>query len=100
PPETLVAAVSRETEGNPFFVSEVVRLLVSERRLERPESMRSRSLDIPQSIREVVGRRPDRLSAECNEGLTTAAGIGRGVRVGLLERAGGPSGDGLPDVLG
>jgi class 3 adenylate cyclase len=99
PPESLVAAVSRETEGNPFFVNEVVRLLVTERRLERPEGMRSPSVDIPQSIREVVGRRLDRLSAECNEVLTTAAVIGREFGLDTLERAGGPSGDALLDVL-
>ncbi len=99
PPASLVAAVYKETEGNPFFVNEVVRLLVSERRLERPEAVRSWSVDIPQSIREVVGRRLERLSADCNQALTTAAVIGRDFGLDTLERAGGLSGDHLLDVL-
>jgi predicted ATPase len=72
-------------------VNEVVRLLVSEHRLERPEAVRSWSVDIPQSIREVVGRRLERLSADCNQALTTAAVIGREFGLDTLERAGSPA---------
>src|SRR3989337_2244170 len=59
----MVEAVYRETEGNPFFVNEVVRLLVADGRLESPEQVTSWSVTIPQSVREVVGRRLDHLSA-------------------------------------
>ncbi|KKL24130.1 hypothetical protein LCGC14_2418420, partial [marine sediment metagenome] len=55
PPEALVEAVYRETEGNPFFVNEIVRLLVADGRLERPEEVKSWSVTIPQGVREVVG---------------------------------------------
>ena len=34
PPDALVAAVHRETEGNPLFMGEVIRLLVAEGRLQ------------------------------------------------------------------
>ena len=47
PPEGLVEAVYRETEGNPFFVNEIVRLLVADGRLERPEEVKSWSVTIP-----------------------------------------------------
>ncbi len=57
PPENLVAAVHQETEGNPFFVHEIVRLLVAEGRLEHPEAVTSQSLRVPEGVREVVGRR-------------------------------------------
>src|SRR5262249_24937373 len=77
PPEGLVAAIYRETEGNPFFVNEIVRLFVSEGRLERPPDGASWSVTIPQSVREVVGRRLDHLSADSNRMLTLASVIGR-----------------------
>ena len=61
--------------GNPFFVGEVVRLLASEGRLS--EEPRSGQGQIPQGVREVVGRRLDRLSDAANEALKVAAVIGR-----------------------
>jgi hypothetical protein len=67
PSATLVAAVFRETEGNPFFVSEVVRLLVADGRLQESGDTSSWTVAIPQSVREVVGRRLDRLSEECHD---------------------------------
>ena len=76
PPVALVQALHRETEGNPFFVNEIVRLLVSEGRLEKSVPGRSWSLDIPESVRDVIGRRLDRLSPECNRVLTTASVVG------------------------
>jgi class 3 adenylate cyclase len=86
PPPALVRVVFRETEGNPFFVAELVRLLASDGRLERAETARSWSVDIPQGIREVIGRRLDRLSEDCNRVLTIAAVIGRELGVDVLEQ--------------
>src|SRR5262249_58721206 len=93
PPEGLVKAVCEETEGNPFFVNEVVRLLVSEGRLQHPERTKSWSVSIPQSVREVVGRRLGRLSPECNRMLTVASMIGRGVGYDALQQLCGPGRD-------
>jgi predicted ATPase/class 3 adenylate cyclase/tRNA A-37 threonylcarbamoyl transferase component Bud32 len=86
PPQALVEAVYRETEGNPFFVNEIVRLLVAEGRMERPGEVASWSVTIPQSVREVVGRRLDHLSEGCNRVLTAASVIGREFGVDALER--------------
>ena len=77
PPDALVSAVHEETEGNPFFVTEVVRLLASDGRLERADDVRSWTFAIPQGVREVLGRRLDRLSPDCNQVLTMASVIGR-----------------------
>jgi len=85
-PVTLGAAVHRETEGNPFFVHEVVRLLASEGRLEGATDESSWSLSIPQGIREVVGRRLSTLSETCNQLLTTASVIGREFDLPVLSR--------------
>src|SRR5262249_28678538 len=99
PPEGLVKAVYEETEGDPFFVNEVVRLLVSEGRLQHPERTRSWSVSIPQSVREVIGRRLDRLSPECNPVLTSASIVGREFGSDALEQLCDVGGDRLLAVL-
>jgi len=85
--ESLVAAVFRETEGNPFFVHEVVNLLAADGRLEDPKTSGTWSVEIPQGIREAVGRRLNRLSEECNEMLSVGSVIGREFDLALLEKA-------------
>ena len=73
-----VEAVHRQTEGNPLFVTEVVRLLGQEGDLVQDSGGRdSWSVRIPEGVREVIGRRLDRLSERCNETLTIASVIGR-----------------------
>src|SRR5207245_737546 len=47
PPQSLVAAVYAQTEGNPLFVGEVVRLLVREGRLEQAAESATWRLGIP-----------------------------------------------------
>jgi class 3 adenylate cyclase/tetratricopeptide (TPR) repeat protein len=84
-PDGLAEAVHEQTEGNPFFVSEVVRLLVSEGRLEGAQAGEW-ELAIPQGVRDVVGRRLDRLSAEANEILGVAAVVGRSFDAEVLAR--------------
>ena len=83
-PPDLTKTVHRETEGNPFFVSEIVRLLAGEGKLERPSSG-SWSLSIPQSVREVVGRRLDQLSEPSNKLLQIASVVGREFALGVVQ---------------
>jgi class 3 adenylate cyclase len=83
PPPGLAAAVHEQTEGNPFFLGEVVRLLASEQRLD-PDASGDWELAIPQGVREVVGRRLDRLSSESNEVLAQAAAMGREFEIEVL----------------
>jgi class 3 adenylate cyclase/tetratricopeptide (TPR) repeat protein len=85
PPEALVKAVNKETEGNPFFVNEIVRLLVSDGRLEHVTDVSSWSVTIPQSVKEVVGRRLNHLSPDCNRVLTAGAVIGREFDLDILK---------------
>src|SRR5205823_8505445 len=59
PDETVVATIYEETEGNPLFVGEIIRLLSAEGSLARDAPPR---LAIPQSIRDVIARRLRRLS--------------------------------------
>ena len=75
PPGGLVEAVHTQTEGNPLFVTEVVRLLVQEGELGQERE--NWDVRIPEGVREVIGRRLNRLSARCNEAMTVAAVLGR-----------------------
>ncbi|MEE2777118.1 MAG: protein kinase [Acidobacteriota bacterium] len=89
PPPSLVEAVYRETEGNPFFVHEVVRLLTSEGRLDGSADARGAwSFEIPQGVREVIGRRLNQLSETCNQALTVGAVLGRSFDLAVLLRVG------------
>jgi len=71
------------TEGNPFFLAEVVRLLAAEGTLEAPSSA---TLTIPEGVRDVVGRRLDRLPQEANKALTVGAAIGRDFDADVLAK--------------
>jgi DNA-binding SARP family transcriptional activator/tetratricopeptide (TPR) repeat protein len=82
PAEELAARVQAETEGNPLFVGETVRLLAAERRLDEPLAM-------PPSVREVIGRRLRHLSEECNGLLTLASVLGREFDIDALARVAG-----------
>src|SRR5262249_25487445 len=84
----LVGAVHSQTEGNPFFVTEVVRLLAQEGELtpERLSDTESWSIRIPEGVREAIGRRLDRLSDPCNEALAVASVIGREFGLDQLQR--------------
>lgn len=83
-PQQLSKAIFTETEGNPFFVSETVKLLATEKQLEA-DPRGSWSLTIPQGVKEVIGRRLDQLSDGCNEALTIASAIGREFDVAMIE---------------
>ena len=74
PATDLSAVLHAETEGNPLFVGEIVRLLAAERRLDEPVAA---PLAIPQSVREVIGRRLRHLTDECNRLLMLASVLGR-----------------------
>ena len=85
PPSPLVDAVYHETEGNPFFVTEVVRLLASDGPLE-PTRAATWRIRVPESVRAVIGRRLDRLSHDCHQVLQIASVLGREFSLSLLEQ--------------
>lgn len=88
PEETLTTAVHQQTEGNPFFLTEVVRLLASEGQhspILTPQSVSA--FPVPQRVLDVLSRRLARLSAECLRVLTLASVIGRDFTLTVLTRA-------------
>jgi predicted ATPase/DNA-binding SARP family transcriptional activator len=80
--------IYQETEGNPFFVEEVIKALVEEDTL-RPDRTPClngdwRTLRIPQSIRATISRRLERVSPACARLLSQATVIGRRFSLDLL----------------
>jgi class 3 adenylate cyclase/tetratricopeptide (TPR) repeat protein len=101
----LAHAVYRETDGNPFFVSEVLRHLTETGALYQDSTGRwvsDLSLNeviLPDSVREVIGARVGRLGLDAAKVLSTAAVIGRDFDLDLLARAAETSEDDLLDTL-
>jgi eukaryotic-like serine/threonine-protein kinase len=103
----LAAALSRETEGNPFFVREVLSHLVEEGRLFRDENGRWTTggitdiseLGIPEGVREVIGRRLSRLSEGCNRMLTLVSTMTGGFTWDALKAVSGEDEAKLLDLL-
>jgi tetratricopeptide (TPR) repeat protein len=97
-------AVHRETEGNPFFVEEVLKALIDKGSVRR-ESGRWKRCDvdelvIPQSVKEAIGSRLDRVSQDCNDVLRAAAVLGKTFTFDeLLATAGDQKEDELLDAL-
>jgi DNA-binding winged helix-turn-helix (wHTH) protein/tetratricopeptide (TPR) repeat protein len=86
---TLRDLLRAETEGNPFFVTEILRHLAETGAISRhggrwaaPSQVLARGL--PVSVREVVGRRVQRLGSETRRALDTASVIGRDFELDLL----------------
>ncbi|MDG0867093.1 helix-turn-helix transcriptional regulator [Candidatus Lucifugimonas marina] len=79
----LIAEIHERTEGNPFFVTEVVATLTKEAE-NRGGDFDALRFKIPEGVREAIGIRLNKLSDECNEILRTAAVIGREFDFSLL----------------
>ncbi|MEX1253735.1 MAG: AAA family ATPase [Dehalococcoidia bacterium] len=85
-PQALVDAISRETDGNPFFIRETLLHLVDTGALYRrdgrwtSDAASITELGIPEGVRQVIGRRLSRLSESTNKLLTAASGFNGGFR--------------------
>jgi predicted ATPase len=69
PPLEVVAAIHRETEGNPLFLGEVARLAAAEGQLDEPDPAYWQRA-IPPGVRQVIWLRLNRLSKECSRTLS------------------------------
>ena len=103
-PPDFIQAIYQPTEGNPFFVEELLRDLsetgaISEQDGRLTNDLAAAQLPIPESVKEVISRRLARLSEECNSVLTVASVIGRGFGLDALARASDLSNDRLLEAL-
>ncbi|MBV8690211.1 MAG: AAA family ATPase [Actinobacteria bacterium] len=85
---SLAQVLSQETQGNPFFVGEILRHLTE---------TQAGTVSVPESVRDVIARRLSRLSPSTQLALATAAVVGPAFEFGVLERLGGAPDD--PDEL-
>ncbi len=95
PAEGLVRAIRAETEGNPLFVGEVVRLLDAEGQIGKADA----HLRIPPGVKAVIGQRVGRLSDGCREVLVSASVLGREFSLDALGGLAGLRRDGVLEVL-
>ena len=93
PPSSLVEVVHTESQGNPFFTEEIFKHLAEEGRLYREDGafrteLTIGELEVPESLRLVLGRRLQRLGEDGRRALAAAAVIGRAFTYELLEALG------------
>jgi tetratricopeptide (TPR) repeat protein len=101
--ERLATYIERVTEGNPFFVTEVLHALEEAGTLARDnDGWRVSGLDqvrVPELVRQVIESRLDRLGAVSRQLLEVAAVIGHEVNIDLWSDIGGSDESLLVDVL-
>ncbi len=101
----LAEAVHRQTEGNPLFVQEVVRYVAEEGLIARKGERWRRTgdtpleMNIPEGLRDVIGKRLSLLSLECNHLLSVASVIGREFALETLKAVAGINEDAFANAL-
>jgi len=107
--QRLVATITQETSGNPFFIRAVLLHLLEEGVLARDgASWRLASnldrIGLPETVRQVIERRLGRLSAAARRLLDVAAAFSEMVHFDVARRVAGldvaPALDALDEVLG
>jgi DNA-binding SARP family transcriptional activator len=85
PVPPLVDAVADRCGGNPFFITELLRLLQSEHGLAGPDAAAAARREVPVGVRDVLRARLARLPAQTGTFLMVAAVVGRGFDLDLVE---------------
>jgi DNA-binding SARP family transcriptional activator/tetratricopeptide (TPR) repeat protein len=99
PPRDVAAAIYQATEGNPFFVGEIARLLVSEGALAESATALAWEGRVPEGVRAVILRRLQQLSRDSVEMLVVASILGREFDLEALEGASGRDRDSTLELL-
>jgi DNA-binding SARP family transcriptional activator len=90
PSSVAIDQIYKHTEGNPFFVGQLLLSLIQEGRIEKSGEQVTIDLDkltLPQSVRILIERRLAHVSPECRTTLMTAAILGRQFNSVLLCKA-------------
>lgn len=90
-PENVRALILAKAEGNPFFVEEVIRMLIDRGNLARQDgnwvvAKPINTIDIPDTLQGVLIARIDRLPDDAKRVLQIASVIGRKFQVKVLEQ--------------
>ncbi|MGH3813801.1 MAG: ATP-binding protein [Pseudonocardiaceae bacterium] len=95
----LARAIRSHTEGNPFFVGELVRHAVESGTLGHDSDGGLEHLGIPEGVHEVVLRRLGRLSEAANQTLVTAAVVGAEFDLAVVAAVTGLGEDAVAEAL-
>ena len=95
----VAAAIQERAEGNPFFATELARLVVAERGGADALGAVAAGGDVPSGVRDVVRRRIALLPDATVALLQVAAVIGRDVELDLLTAASGDAVDSVLDAI-
>src|SRR4029450_2939745 len=99
----LVSALYGETEGNPFFIEEVIKSLIEQGQIYREGEgwgrKETNELHIPQGVKEAIARRLNRLSEPTVDALRTAAALGKVFPFRELAAVSSSTEDALLDAL-
>jgi tetratricopeptide (TPR) repeat protein len=98
-PEALVRAIHRQTEGNPFFVDEIVRNLRAVASGSEWVAPAEGSVPIPQGVRGAIRARVAPLGPQGRRVLAAAAVIGRDFELELLASVCGLDAPALMELL-
>lgn len=90
-PASVARRLLRETEGNPFFLEEVVHQLMASELLSDPKRLGCPGvaideLGVPRRVKELVGRRLQRLPPSVLEALSLASVVGSEFQLDVLAR--------------
>ena len=96
---SLVNSLHDITEGNPFFLNEVLRQMAAEGQLANGAARTSRQLSIPRGVSEFIKRLTQPLSEGTRDILGMAAVIGREFSLNALEGASHMLRDALVELL-
>jgi DNA-binding CsgD family transcriptional regulator len=89
PSPSFVDAVSRRSEGNPFFVEELLKGLADRDQLQADPHRDAAEIHLPPTLREMVLARLEPLGEQALSVLSTAAVIGRRFDFEVLQRVSG-----------
>ena len=99
PSSALISTLHRETNGNPLFVGEAIRLLVTEGRIGEGSDAAVLRLTVPKGVRDVIARRLDHLNESSRETLSLAAVLGTDFTSDALSRLSEMESGRLADTL-
>jgi DNA-binding CsgD family transcriptional regulator len=99
PADRVITEMEREAEGNPFFLEELVGHLSAEGRDLADDSSVASQWAIPESVRQVIGGRLSRLSADANRMLHACVVLGDGLEFDVLAPVSGLDESRLLDAL-
>jgi tetratricopeptide (TPR) repeat protein/class 3 adenylate cyclase len=82
--EKLFNVIWQKSEGNPFYIEQVVLYLLENELIDDKLNLKKKDIEIPKTINSIIVARIDRLAAELKDLVQTASVLGREFAVNIL----------------